>query len=707
MADPDERDLDALCEAHGIATRYRDIWQNEHVTSKHTKRSLLAAMGVADAGTRTASDDPVLVCRQGGASPVLEVARTRIADADLRWRVALEHGGHREGDCRIERAAADAARSRIACDGASDVPLGYHEIIVFDCANADAVVAKCALVVCPERCAMIGDGARLFGPALQLYALRSARNWGIGDFTDLAAVVELCARHGAGFVGVNPLHELFIDRPAQASPYSPSSRLTLNPLYLDVEAIPDFAECEEAREHVRSPEFQARVAALREADLVDYAGVAAAKWPILPILFRHFLRTHLQPMSARGREFRAFIERERGRVFDAALFDALEAHHARLDAGGWGWPAWGPAYRDRNSAAVDAFARDHAEDVDFHLYLQWQAELQLTHVARTAREAGMPIGIYRDLALGANPAGAEVWREPRVFAASVHVGAPPDDFNRNGQDWGLPPWIPDRLRGMAYAPWITLLRANMRHAGALRIDHVMALSRLFWIPQGSAAAEGAYVSYPLADLLALLALESVRNGCIVVGEDLGTVPDDLRRTLRSAGLYSYRVLYFERDASRTFLPPAAYPPQALVAISTHDLPTLRGFWECADLAAREALGLYATAEVRDRDHAARNDDRAHLRDALVGQGFAPIQQELMADDVRSIHAYAARAPCVLMSVQLEDVFGQALPANLPGTTEDQSPNWRRKIAVKLEDWERDGRFGAMWDAIRAERPRAS
>jgi (1->4)-alpha-D-glucan 1-alpha-D-glucosylmutase len=275
----------------------------------------------------------------------------------------------------------------------------------------------------------------------------------------------------------------------------------------------------------------------------------------------------------------------------------------------------------------------------------------------------MAIGLYRDLAVGANPAGAETWQQPHVFATAAQVGAPPDDFNRDGQAWGLPPWIPHRLREAGFAPWISLLHANMRHAGGLRIDHVMGLMRLFWIAQGQAPVNGAYVRYPLADLLALLALESTRHRCLVVGEDLGTVPDEVRAALHDAGVYSYRVLYFEKR------PPREYPAQALVAISTHDLPTWRGFQESADRAARDELA------------------QAFAREGL---------------DPADAHRYIARTPCALLTLQLEDVFGQREQANLPGTLDDQYPNWRRKVPLDLEDWDRDGRFAAVCAAIRSE-----
>jgi (1->4)-alpha-D-glucan 1-alpha-D-glucosylmutase len=581
-------DLDRLCEAHGIALSYHDIWGEAHATPEATKRALLEAMRAHD----------------------------------------------------VPPAAPPLARDR--------------------------------------RCRLPPPGARLFGPAVQLYAIRSRRNWGIGDFTDLAGIARLAAAEGASFVGVNPLHELFLDRPAQASPYSPSSRLALNPLYLDVEAIDDFDSCTAAQALVARDDFRARLAALRATPLVDYAQAWAAKREVLELLFADFRRD-----ARKAHEFRAFAEQQR----DNAVFDALQEAFAV-----WGWPAWPAPCHDR----AEAFAHARADAVDFYLYLQWQADQQLRRAHEAALDAGMSIGLYRDLAVGANPGGAETWRQQEMFATGVHVGAPPDDFNRTGQDWGLPPWIPHELRRAGYAPWAALLRSNMRHAGALRIDHVMGLARLYWIPQGMSAGEGAYVSYPLDDLCAVLAAESSGCDAIVVGEDLGTVPDALRDTLREAGVLSYRELYFERSNDGGFLRPEQYPPQALVCVSTHDLPTLRGFMEGTDLTRRDALGLLPSGELRDRLRAERERDRVKLREAIAEAGLAGV------DDVLALHRYVARTPCALMTVQLEDVFGETEQANLPATTDDQHPNWRRKVGIDLEEWPGDGRFARLCAAIRGE-----
>jgi len=692
-------DLDRLCAEHGIATHYRDFWQRERTAPDATKRALLAAMGVSqDRRAPRAPTERPLVFR-GQAPESIELHARHGAGATLHARLALESGE------RIELAA-HAHGDRIVCSGVPrSVPFGYHCVTVSDAAHGGAVVATAPFIACPPRC-HAPPPPRHFGPALQLYAVRSRRNWGIGDFTDLADAAEIVARQGAGFVGLNPLHELFIDRPDEPSPYSPSSRHAVNPLYLDIEALDDYAECADVRKEVEAPAFQAELSTLRAAPLVDYAAVSAAKLRVLARLFTHFHATQLEPLHERGRALRAFADAHRDLALHPALFDALQAALRAADPAVWGWPAWPAHLRDCNGAPVHEFARTHRREVDFFLYLQWQCDRQLEQAATRARHGQMAIGLYRDLAVGANPGGAETWCDAARFALDVHVGAPPDEFNQNGQDWGLPPWIPGRLPAGGYAPWVALLRANMRHAGGLRIDHVMALMRLFWIPKGMQPSDGTYVHYPFDELLSILALESVRHGCIVVGEDLGTVPDEVRTALRDVGVHSYRVLYFERTANGGFAPPDAYPAQALVGITTHDLPTLQGFWCGSDLAARDELDVFPTQDVRNEQYAGRAAARPQLLRALHDAGLAsaadPLPDALPFDTVRAVHAYLARTPSALMAFQLEDVFGVTEQINLPATTNAQYPNWRRKLPIDLEDWASDGRLAAICAAIRGE-----
>lgn len=300
-----------------------------------------------------------------------------------------------------------------------------------------------------------------------------------------------------------------------------------------------------------------------------------------------------------------------------------------------------------------------------------------------------------------------------MYALEAGIGAPPDDFNLNGQDWGLPPLVPERLRDAAYAPFIATLRHNMRHAGALRIDHVMGLMRLYWVPPGGTPADGTYVSYPLDDLLGILALESQRNRCLVIGEDLGTVPDQVRQALRPLGVLSYRLLYFAREADGAFLRPADYPAQALVAASTHDLPTLRGYWQGHDLDVRRTLDLFPSQEVREQQIVARARDRARLLMALEREGLLPpglsvhpvAVPDMTPELAAAIHVLVARTPAKVMMIQPEDVLGQVEQANLPGTT-DQHPNWRRKLPLNLEEWQSDPRVLALAAALGRELGRA-
>ncbi len=717
---------------------YSDIWGQRRHAPDATKIRLLQAMGLAIQGADPARDadaalagieerewlatlPPVTVVREGDASThlTLTLPATRSSDA-LGWLLQLESGERTAGTLAPEALHALEARDvagvrydRRTCE----LPLlpgpGYHTFSLVE-AGSGAPVASTQLIVCPARCYQppgLDEGGRLWGPAAQLYALRSARNWGIGDLADLRSLTEFAASAGASIVGVNPLHAVFPGRPEEASPYRPSSRTRLNVLYLAVEAIADFEECPAAREHVRAPEFQARLRALRAAGLVDYTGVACAKFEVLELLYGNFRDRHLARVSARARDFREFQAAGGEALRLHALFEALQERFCREDPGVWGWPAWPEAYRDPAADAVTAFGRDHAERVEYFQYLQWQAELQLASIAERSRALGLPVGLYQDLAVGVNPGGAETWAHQGLHALEASIGAPPDEFNLNGQEWGLPPWIPQRLSACGYAPFIALLRGVMRHAGALRIDHVMGLMRLFWIPAGSGPADGTYVSYPYSDLLGLLALESQRNRCLIIGEDLGTVPDAVRAAMASLGILSYRPMYFERDDHGEFKPPGAYAREAVVAVSTHDLPTLRGYWLGADLAIRTALGLFPSGEMRAAQVAARARDRQGLLAALDRAALLPadtaapgaIPEDMDDRLVQAVHAFVARTPAKIFSVQLEDLLGQVEQVNLPGTTDDRYPNWRRKLPSPLEAWPRAPSLSALTRVLDTER----
>lgn len=730
--------FDRLARLYGIELEYSDIWGKSHLVSDETKTALLRAMGLHvddegdarallaehEARSRRRLVDPVLVVGEQ-VSPIrvlLRLPEDSLHNA-FEWTL-IEEKGSRHSSLFVPQELETKEDREV--DGthfvhcvlvlhASPGP-GYHRVEIReseDKPDTEALSGSTKLIVTPEACYMpLGlDGrARVWGPAIQLFSLRSGRNWGIGDLTDLKSLTQYCADAGAGILGLNPLHSLFPIQPDHASPYSPSSRLFRNYLYIDVEAIPDFTECEEARNTVQSPEFQARLAALRDTELVDYAEVATAKRSILEVLYRHFRDHHLHLETERGQAFRAFQAAGGDELHAYGVFEALQEHFHGKNPSAWGWQTWPEAYCRPGSKVLSQFASVNQQRVEFFHYLHWQADLQLGAVGRLAMECGLKVGLYEDLPVSVDSAGFETWLYQDIYALQAHVGAPPDDFSLKGQDWGLPPTIPMKLFEAAYAPFIAMLRSNMRHGGAIRIDHVMQLMRLFWVPAGRHPSEGAYVRYPFRDLLGILALESQRNSCLVIGEDLGTVPDEVREALRDAGVLSYRLLYFEKDPDGSFKKPADYPEQALVAVSTHDLPTLTGYWQGQDLALRAELDLFPTEELREAQIIARSEDRIRLLFALKHEELLPEGvdvdatplPEMSPDLITAIHQYLALSPAKIMIFKLEDVLGQLDQVNLPGTT-GEYPNWRHKVQTPLERFFDDPSLESLLTTLRLER----
>ncbi len=692
----DWHDLTREAERHGVALRYHSFWGEDKEVPAQVLEQALSSMRVREVPPPSEGLPAVRVVTEGEAPRIA----WRGAPQGGRWRLRAEGAPEPTHTGEVER---QGDESVVHLPGS--LPTGYWLLEV----EAGPAVS-CLVAVAPRRCwapAELAAGQRWWGCTIQLYALRSSRNWGVGDFGDLRRLVDTAARQGASFIGLSPLHALFPHRPELASPYSPSSRTALNPIYLDVQALAELSGSEEARRKLHSEEFQDRLRRLREAELVDYAGVAAAKEEMLLLLWRHFEQHELHPNTSRGAHFARFMAERAGTLGMHALFEALQAHLHKNDANVWGWPAWPEAYRDPQGEAVQAFRREQASAVQFRFWLQWLSEVQLESVQRYARSRGMGLGMYCDLAFGVNGGGAETWVQPSLYALGMHVGAPPDPLNTQGQNWGLPPLNPVQLQAARYQPFIETLRANMRHCGALRMDHVMALMRLFWIGEHG----GTYITYPLQDLLGLLALESHRHQCLVIGEDLGNVAPAMREAMRERTLLSYRPLLFERGDDGSFRPPQDWQPQALAVVSTHDLPTLRGFWLGEDLEQLARLGLFPDEGARERAVIDRAQDRARLLLALQHQGLLPPDASAQPTSVpdatpaftAAVYSYLARTPCWGVGVQLEDVTGQVLQVNVPGTTEDQFPNWRRKISVQVEDLASDERFTAVAAALRAER----
>jgi malto-oligosyltrehalose trehalohydrolase/4-alpha-glucanotransferase len=719
-------DLDRLAAAMGIEDSYGAAGGHTVRAAPAVKRSLLKAMGIDAPDEAAAAAALAMLERDELGRPLPPVAVLRVdskpfavpvtfpaGTSELYWRLEEEEGGSREGAVLfadlplLRRAALDAGMVEVRrldlCPAGTAPPVpGYHRLVVTS-EGASPQSAETWVIAVPDRCHLPGPleaGGHLWGMSCQLYALRSATDWGMGSFGELRSLVEIAAARGASVVGLNPLHALFLDEPGWVSPYSPASRLFLNPLYIDVAAIPELMADAAARERLASPEFQEALAAARAAPLIDSVAVTRLKLPMLEGLYVTFCAS---ATAARREDFDAF------RYDGGPTLERFCVFQALREMLGGDWRGWPVGLRDPQSGDVAGFAGENAGRISFFAWLQWVADGQLAAVAARARQRGLTIGLYRDLAVGGDPAGAETWSSPQVVVSAAHVGAPPDLFNPSGQDWGLPPLHPRALRETAYASFIELVRANMRHAGALRIDHAMALRHVYWVPEGQSPADGAYVASPLEDLLGILALESQRHRCLVVGEDLGTVPAGFRERMTAAGVLSCRVVFFEWAEDGGFIGPDAYPYLAVATVGSHDLATLRGWWEGRDIALKERHGLYPDADEAGRQKQRRADERGHLLKALVAAdlvlpaGVVDAGSPWVDALGHVVHVFLARTEAAIAMVQLEDLAGEAEQVNLPGTI-DEEPNWRRKLAKTLETLADDTGATTLTNILAAARP---
>ena len=671
--DPDL--LDRLAATAGIAPEWWDIDGARHPVGADTKQTILRAMHLP-AGTSGEARNSLssfaaahqrrplphaLVARQGEAV-TLPCVLSPGGDAPS-WLVLEDEDGS-QGRVRLtpddgglgDLICADGFAARVAGQRLPALPVGRWRVW-----REDHPEAACALTIAPRACHLpdaLAQGGRRFGVAAHLYSVRRAGDQGIGDFTTLAELGRDAGQLGAAALGLNPLHMLFPHQRERASPYHPSDRRFIDPIYIDVAAEGFALDSPAARSLLGS--HAGELASLSAGALVDYPRVWAVKRAVLEAAFAAFEE------PAASTEFESFLTYGGDALQHFATFQAI----AETRPGDY-WRHWPTALHDAAGAGVAAFADAHPTRVRFRQWLQFVCDRQLATAADTAREGGLSLGLYRDLAVGVASDGAEAWASARDLAEHVSIGAPPDPFSAAGQVWGLPPPNPWRLRESGYRGLAGLFGANMRHAGALRIDHVLGFARLFWVPDGAGAADGAYVAYPLQDMLGQLALESARARCLVVGEDLGTVPEGLREALAAADVLSYRVLWFEREGA-AFIPAARYPRQAVACVSTHDLATLAGWRTGADIAERAALGLLDPTLA-----SAANAERAVEQSALAQAVGGP-------PDAAAVHGFIAATPCMLVLTQADDLAGEAMAVNLPGTDRER-PNWRRKIAVPLPE----------------------
>jgi len=702
--------IERLTQLHGIGASYHDFRNRPRPISLDSKLAVLAAMEVSASDARAVDAaisnhdtvhwmrmlPPVIVVTRGeratlGVSVPLDLKATSAS-----WSIQLESDELRAGSCRlnqlsvVERGETEGRKFvRVELVLPQDLPLGYHQVTV---TLDTGLSGESRLIVAPDTCyepPILQKGERVWGIAVQLYSLRSSNNWGMGDFHDLRDLIELSAPLGCGIVGLNPLHALMPANPAHISPYSPSSREFLNVLYIAIPQVPEFSACEAAMAHVKSAGFQAMLAELRSLDKVDYVRVAAAKFVVLRQLYEHFRTTHLTPGTPRADAFRKYVESRGEPLRLHAIYDALDAHWRLQGPQYWGWPSWPDEYREPASSSVEKFARERVQEVEYFLYLQWLAEEQLSGAQQLATRRGMSLGLYGDIAVGANPGGSETWANRHLYRLGASVGAPPDALALKGQDWGIPPQDPAELRSQLYEPFIVMIRNNMRAVSALRLDHAMTLFRLWWVPRGLSSAEGAYVHYPLQDLIAILALESHRNECVVIGEDLGTVPEEVHDAMEQYRAYHYKVLFFERSDDGVFKPPAEYIPHALATVTTHDLPTLRGWWEATDIGLRDQLNLYPSVEVREEVQRGREAERVAMMHALVAQrlwywqSWEPLPSYSPAL-ARAIHAYLGLSLSNIAMMQIEDLIGMPDAVNIPGTDKEHA-NWQRKVTLRTDE----------------------
>lgn len=704
--------LQRAAHSWGIELEFWDIFGKFHQTPPETEKRILSSLGVdasTDARLERALGDrewrawsrPLAPTIVAGDRPHLEIpvqVPAALAQAVATLEIRFENGMSARFDVSLARAPITAectlrnqafVRKMLRWPG--DVFLGYHTVSL---RIGQQLSSDGRLIICPERAYMpewLSVG-RTAGIGISLYGLRSSRNWGCGDFTDLERFIDWAARElRVSFIGLNPLHAIPNRQPFNTSPYLPNCSFYRNCIYLDIEQIDEFKHSRWAQRLLAGGALRDEIAALRTSEFVEYERVYRVKARMLKVLFRQFL-LEFPHDSPRAREFRAYIEREGDPLQRFAVHAALDEMHHRRDRKVWNWPGWPEPFRKPDSTATREFAASHWRSVLFHKYVQWQIELQLEAAQKHARQSGLRIGLYHDLALATDRFGADLWSNREFYVSGCRVGSPPDAFAPKGQDWAFPPPNSERHYLDSYRLFAESIRKSCRHGGALRIDHVMRFFRLFWIPDGMDAERGTYVQDRFEDLLHIVALESVRNQVIIVGEDLGTVPDYVRETLARFGILSYRLFYFEQDKSGRFRRPEEYPRQSLVSVSTHDLPTLAGFWSNRDIEARRGVGQIADDAAYYRMLEERTREKQKMLDLLFEANLLPDWFPRNAHDLpqltgelhNAVVGFLASTPSAMMLLNQEDLFKETEQQNLPGTTAEY-PNWRRKMRYAVEE----------------------
>ncbi len=701
--------INKLASFRKLSDSYVDYKGQEAIISVDHKELILKAMGY-DTTTEASLESAIVELETVFWQSVLEPVVVLVPDKhwfvdfncldlpeafEITWAVALEDSPSQAfsktcaiSSCELldQRQMGDQKISRRRIILPKELPQGYHQ---FSIQMGDDSYT-CPLIATPKSSFQNNElefnNEKIWGTAIQLYTLRSDNNWGIGDFADLIELVDNISEHGGDVIGLNPVHALFPNNPEQASPYSPSNRSTVNHLYIRPELAAEFEFCEPLKEWLASDIIKTQLAAARKPEFVDYKAVSKLKHQAFEFLFDEFKTRELGSGSDRDLAFQKFVAEQGEAVKLQATYDALLVHFSKeMKEDVWGWQQWPEAYQDHASPEVAEFIKGHTDEINFFLYLQFLSDEQLNAAHELTETKGMKLGLYRDLAVGANPGGAEVWSNKNMFCLDASVGAPPDALGPSGQNWGLPPLDPTKLRSEAYKTFITLVRNNMRSCNALRIDHAMALFRLWWCPPGQDANMGGYVLYNLDEMLGILNLESQRNECMIIAEDLGTVSPEVKEAFPIARLYSNKVFIFEFEKGYC-LPPDEYKEDALAIVVNHDMPTLRSYWAMTDLELRKDLGMFKDEKQYQHEIEGRIWCKQHMLFALEVQGLLPdgvttdlnTAPEMTVALSQALHAFVARGRSKIMVAQLEDMLLVEKPVNVPGTSIEY-PNWKRKL----------------------------
>lgn len=676
-----DAELRELAEAAGIATVWRDVRGDEKQVAPGTLRAVVDALGLpADRAEaqellgRLAESLPPLLTLECGPDGCAVPGST----PGDRYRLDLETGERIEG--KLEMGWAGEARLP-----AIDIA-GYHRLAL-DGTHTTVAAA-------PPRCFSLEDagagrhrGAAPWALAAQIYSLRMPGDCGVGDFGGVAALARDAAKRGAAALAISPAHALFAADAGKYGPYAPSSRLALNVLHAAPGLVPGLPR-------LAPPDDD------EPADgLIDWPAAIARKLARMRALFEK---------ASDHPEFVAFRNEAGPRLEDHARFEALHARMVAADPPRWDWHGWPAEFRAPDSPGAARFFRDNAGEVAFHAFCQWLAEASFGAAQRAAREAGMPIGLIADLAVGTDGGGSHAWSRQAEILSELAVGAPPDIFSPLGQDWGLTAFSPLAMRAAGFSAFREMLAANFRHAGGLRVDHAMGLQRLWVVPRGADAADGAYLRYPIDDLLRLLALESHRHRAVVIGEDLGTLPEGFHERMRRAGILGMRVLWFEQGKDGAFRPPAQWSRDAAAMTTTHDLPTVLGWWGGRDIAWRERLSRFPSAEAAEEERRRRGREREAMWSAFRASGAtdradtpAPEEGEPVLD---AALAHTGGAACRLAILPLEDVLGLPEQPNLPGTV-DGHPNWRRRLPGEAGALLDDPQVSRRLELLARARPR--